>query len=210
MTNLDSILKSGNKTLLTKVYIVKAMFFSSSHVQMWELDHKESWTLKNWCFWTVVLEKISWESIGLQGDQAGQSLWKSTLNILWKDWSWCWSSNILATWYEELTHWKRLWCWESLGAGGEGGDRVKCLDSIIVSMDISLSKLREIVKDREDCCTAVHEVTESWTWFSDWTTITNTHTCYFFSFLPCSTILSNPENILRLQNISQIQPFSSS
>ena len=91
-----------------------------------------------------------------------------------------------------------------------GWQRVKCLDSIIVSMDISLSKLREIVKDREDCCTAVHEVAESWTWFSDWTTITNTHTCYFFSFLPCSTILSNPENILRLQNISQIQPFSSS
>ena len=57
MTNLDSILKSRVITLLTKVCIVKAMFFSNTHVWMWELDHKESWVLKNWCFWTVVLEK---------------------------------------------------------------------------------------------------------------------------------------------------------
>ena len=57
MTNLDSILKSRAITLLTKVHLVKAMVFSSSHVWMWELDHKESWVPKNWCFWTVVLEK---------------------------------------------------------------------------------------------------------------------------------------------------------
>ena len=57
MTNLDSVLKSRDITLLTKVHIVKAMVFSSSHVWMWELDHKEGWTPKNWCFWTVVLEK---------------------------------------------------------------------------------------------------------------------------------------------------------
>ena len=57
MTNLDSILKSRDISLLTKVHIVKAMVFSSSHVWMWELDHKESWRPKNWCFWTVVLEK---------------------------------------------------------------------------------------------------------------------------------------------------------
>ena len=46
--------------------------FSSSHVQMWELDHKEGWAPKNWCFWTVVLEK-TWESLRLQGDQTSQS-----------------------------------------------------------------------------------------------------------------------------------------
>ena len=57
MTNLDSIWKSRDMTLLTKVHLVKAMVFSSSHVWMWELDHKESWVPKNWCFWTVVLEK---------------------------------------------------------------------------------------------------------------------------------------------------------
>ena len=67
MTNLDSIFKSRDSTLPTKVCLVKASF-SSSHVWMSELDYKESWALKNWCFWTVVLEKTS-ESLGLQGDQ---------------------------------------------------------------------------------------------------------------------------------------------
>ena len=50
MTNLDSLLKSRDITLLTKVHVVKSYVFSSSHVQMWELDHKEGWVLKNWCF----------------------------------------------------------------------------------------------------------------------------------------------------------------
>ena len=57
MTNLDSIIKSRDITLPTNVRLVKAMVFSSSHVSIWELDYKESWALKNWCFWTVVLEK---------------------------------------------------------------------------------------------------------------------------------------------------------
>ena len=57
MTNLNSILKSRDITLLTKVCIVKAVWFSRSHVQMWEQDHKEGWAPKNWCFPTVVLEK---------------------------------------------------------------------------------------------------------------------------------------------------------
>ena len=57
MTNLDSIFKSTDITLSTKVCLVKAMVFSSGHVWMWELDNKESWALKNLCFWTVVLEK---------------------------------------------------------------------------------------------------------------------------------------------------------
>ena len=50
MTNIDSILKSRDVTLPTKVHLVKAMVFSSSHVWMWELDYKESWLTKNWCF----------------------------------------------------------------------------------------------------------------------------------------------------------------
>ena len=56
MTNLDSILKSRDTTLPTKVHLVKAMVFLG-HVWMWELDYKESWALKNWCFWTVVLQR---------------------------------------------------------------------------------------------------------------------------------------------------------
>ena len=57
MTNQDSILKSIDITLSTKVCVVKAIVFSSSHVWMWELHHIESWVPKNWCFWIVVLEK---------------------------------------------------------------------------------------------------------------------------------------------------------
>ena len=57
MSSLDSILKSRDITLPTKVCVIKSMVFSSSHVWMWELDYKESWAPKNWCFWTVVLEK---------------------------------------------------------------------------------------------------------------------------------------------------------
>ena len=63
----------------------------------------------------------SWEFLGLQGDPISQSWRESTLSIHWKDWSW--SFNPLATWFEELTHWKRPWCWERLKAGGEGDDR---------------------------------------------------------------------------------------
>ena len=55
MTTLDSLLKSRDITLPTKPCLVKTLVFPSSHVWMWELDYKESWALKNWCFWTVVL-----------------------------------------------------------------------------------------------------------------------------------------------------------
>ena len=65
----------------------------------------------------------SWESLAQQGDQTSPSNRKSVLNIHWKDWCWCWNPNTLATWCEELTHWKRPWCWERLKAGGEGDDR---------------------------------------------------------------------------------------
>ena len=57
MINLYTLVKCEDITLPTKVHLVKAMVFFSSHVWTWELDHKEIWTIKNWCFWTVVLEK---------------------------------------------------------------------------------------------------------------------------------------------------------
>ena len=65
----------------------------------------------------------TWESLGLQGDPTSRSQGKLVLNIHWKDWCWSWSSNTLATWCEELIHWKRPWCWERLKTGGEGDDR---------------------------------------------------------------------------------------
>ena len=123
MTNQGSILKSRNIIFPTKVHLVKALFFSSSHVWMWELDYKESWAPKNWCVWTVVLEKTfespldckeiqpvhpkgcqSWVFIGRTDVGAGTP-------ILWPPDG------------EELTHLKRPWCWERLNAGGEGDNR---------------------------------------------------------------------------------------
>ena len=69
MTNLDRLLKGRDITLPTKVHLVKAMLFSSSHVWMWELDCKESRVLKNWCFWTVVLEKTLESPLNCKGIQ---------------------------------------------------------------------------------------------------------------------------------------------
>ena len=65
----------------------------------------------------------SWESLGLQGDPTSPSWRRSVLGDHWKGWSWSWNSSILATSCGELTHWKRAWFWEGLGAGGEGDDR---------------------------------------------------------------------------------------
>ena len=65
----------------------------------------------------------SWESLGLKGDPTSLFWRRSALGFLWKDWRWSWSSGTLATWREKLTYWKRPWCWEGLGAGGEGDNR---------------------------------------------------------------------------------------
>ena len=85
---------------------------------MWELDYKECWAPKNWCFWTVVLEKNLESPLECKEIQPVHP--KGNQNIQWKDWWWNWNSNTLATWCEELTHWKRPWSWERLKAGGEG------------------------------------------------------------------------------------------
>ena len=123
MTNLDNILKSKDITLPTKVHLVKAMVFSSSHVWMWELDYKESWVPKNWCFWTVVLEKTLKSPLDCKEIQPvhpkGNQPWIFTgrtdaeveAPILW------------ATWIKEPTHWEKPWCWERLRAKEERGNR---------------------------------------------------------------------------------------
>ena len=87
---------------------------------MWELDCEESWALKNWCFWTVVLEKTLESPLDCKEIQPVHP--KGNQSWVWKDWCWSWNSNTLATWCEELTYLKRPWCWESLKAG-EGDDR---------------------------------------------------------------------------------------
>ena len=93
--------------------------FSSSHVWMWKLDYKESWALKNWCFWTVVLEKT------LESPWTARRSNQSILKEISPEYSLqglilSWNSNTLVTWCKVLTHWKRPWCWERLKAGGEG------------------------------------------------------------------------------------------
>ena len=125
MTNLDSILKTRHITLPAKVCVDNGLYsqnydFSSSHVWMWDLDHKEGWALKNWCFWTVVLEKtlespLDCKEIQLvhpKGDQSWVFIGRTDAE-----------SAILGHWWEEPTHWKRPWFWERLRAEGEGGNR---------------------------------------------------------------------------------------
>ena len=117
----------ANKSLYSKSYC-----FSSSHVQMWELDHKEGWVPKNTCFWTVVLEKTlgspldckEIKPVNPKGNQPwifiGRTDAEAEASILWLK---------LFNVYEEPTHWKRPWCWERLRAG-EGCDRERELDDI--------------------------------------------------------------------------------
>ena len=98
----------------------------------------ELWTVILFCLWTVVLEKTlesyldrrQIKPVNPKGNQ---------LNIHWKDWCWSWSSDILATWCEELTHWKRPWCWERFkGRWRMGRQRMRWLDGSTDPMDMLL------------------------------------------------------------------------
>ena len=117
----------------------------------------------------------SWESLGLQGDPTSPSWRRSVLGVNWKDWCWSWNSNTLATSYEELTHWKRPWCWEGLGAGGEGDNRG--WDGLMASptwwtwvwVNSGSWWWTGLVMDGVAWCAAIYGVAKSWTWLSNWT-----------------------------------------
>ena len=96
--------------------------FSSSLMWMWELDYKESWEPKNWCFRTVMLEKTLKRVLGLQGDPTSPSYRKSVLNIYWKDWCWSWNSNI---WPPYVKSWllEKTLMLGKMKVGGEGDNR---------------------------------------------------------------------------------------
>ena len=86
----------------------------------------ESWIVKKaeeLMFLNCGVGEDSWESLGLQGDPTSPFWRRSALGFLLKEWCKSWNSSTLATSCEELTHWKRLWCWEGLGAGGEVDNR---------------------------------------------------------------------------------------
>ena len=142
MTNLDSVLKSRGITA-NKGPSSQGYGFSSSHVWMWDLDYKESWAPKNWCFWTVVLEKIlespldckAIQPVHPKGDQSwafiGRTDVEAETPVLWPPDT----KNPLI--------WKDPDAGKLLKAGGEVDDRG--WDDITDSMDMSLGKLQELV-----------------------------------------------------------------
>ena len=143
--------------------------FSSSHVWMWELDHKEGWALKNWCFWTVVLEKTlespldckEIQPVHPKGNQSWIFFGRTDAEAL----------TLLATWCEELTHWeKKPCCWERLKAGGKGDDRRwdDWLASLTQRTWVWASSERQWRREKPGILQSTG--LQSRTWLSDWTT----------------------------------------
>ena len=132
-----------------------------------ELDHKEGWAPTNWCFPIVVLEKTLESPLNCKIKPVNPKGNQPYLH--WKDWCWSWSCKTLAT---QMLRADSLENTLMLGKieGGTKRGRQRWLDSITDSVGMNVSKLREIVEDREAWCVAIHWVAKGWTRLSNWTT----------------------------------------